>query len=862
MTSLHIDGSTAGQFIPKDNFTASGNASIAYPEFTAFIGNLTQWIHWENHSDEMRRHRKWLRALMYYEGRQLGRIGIDGYWRDVQPLPTDPYYVDNKYRFHAKSVRKEWVRSNGEYMARAKGSSMEYESAARAAKAVLISEQQRLLDPYKKRREANYAILTGNYFRYTWIDSTRGQVIQMPQYESIPMMVGSQGVYCPACDMSSGLDVQEPIPVEEIACPQCGSPDVSPMGGEVVEMPTQTGAIPTKAGQLVCEIVDPMEIKLHLHARSIEDSPYLRRRRLVLKEVIEATYPWLRNRTSSGASSLESSFWFTNELERSAGNSTGSGGYMVSSTGGTAESFDKLHEFNQFWLEPVLYENYIFSNDVTLANEEVIPKNTRLGDIFPDGLYMAMIGPKAILDMRNESKNDHWVHGVYDCISTRIWGDGNDDAVEQQRQRNEVTSLIMENIMNCAGMSAIYNPLKISRNDFSGKPREMTPLRNATLADRPQDYVYSPPPRPVGGEPPMYVQMLDQSMQSAFGSFNAVNGLGDADNKTATGISIVRDSTATLLGDPLELRSALDLKHGMQILKLVQKHASSSPEVAELYLPTLGDHGRYEWEAFLRANLDTQIDITVRQHSWMPRNEDQLRNDILEALTAAGIPGGVYSPAFPPDARLETMKRLNIPFDMDKQQVDTRKQYIEIQKILQVVGQATQQMQMMEQELMADPMAQQELADAPPEAQMMLQAQIDPIMMSLEQVPVEALVDEHIFHIEEIKRWLKTDIAEQVAPIGSPERQAIMAHLQMHVQTKMQDDMVMLQMQMGAQMAMAGGQGQGGDPNAQGQQGGGGNGKPPAKGKSKNNDQGKDSSGGNGKRPSPKPPKQDNGNPQ
>lgn len=807
MSVLRIDSSTAGEFVPRENFNRFSRTPVSFPEFNTFIFNLNQWIQYENYADELRRHKKWLRALMFYEGRQLGRVGMDGSWRDVVPLPSDPYYVDNKYRFHAKSVRKEWVRSNGEYMARARGSSMEYEAAARGAKAVLVSEQQRLLTPYNRRREANFAILTGNYFRYTWIDANRGKMINIPQFESQPMMIGQAGYYCADCDQEGYLDqaVQEPMPIEEMACPQCGSPNVMPVGGQVVDMPTQTGSIPTKSGQIVCEMVDPMEIKLHLHARTFEDSPYVRRRRLLLRDVIENAYPWLRN--TGGYSNTDSNFWYSAELERSAGNVSGNGGYFYSSTGGSPDRYEKLWEFNQYWYEPVLYQDYIFERPLELASGQVVPAQTRLGEIFPDGLYMAMVGNSAIADMRNEAKNDHWVHGVYDTISTRIWGDGNDDAVEQQRQRNEVTSLTLENIMNCAGQSSVFNPLKISRSEYSGKPREMVPLKNPTLSDEPAKYIYSPPARPLGPEPAMYIQYLDQSMQASFGSFSANSGVPDVNNKTATGLTILRDSVDSLLGDPLELRSEVDLKQGNQVLKMVQEHGQM-PGVAELYLPSLGDHGQYEWEAFLRCDIDTQIEITVRKGSWIPRNEDQLRNDMIEALTAAGIPGGVFSPAFPADARLETMKRFNIPWDTDKQMVDTRRQYIEIQKILQVVGQAVMQ----QQQMMADPMAQMQLqqqaANASPEEAMMMQAAMDPSMVALQQVPVEPLVDEHIFHIEEIKRWLKTDLGEQLAPVGSPERQAIMMHLQGHIEAQM---MLAMQQQamMGGGMGMDGGQGNG-----------------------------------------------------
>lgn len=849
MTWLAAD--TAGQFIPSDHYRDFLRTPRQLSDFTPFLQDLCDWAEWENRADETRRHRKWVKSHMFYEGRQLGRIGKDGNWRDITPLPSDPYFVDNRFRFFAKSVRKEWVRSSAELVAHGKTGTPEADGAARAAKAIIQSEFARIWTPPMRQREAIFAIITGNYFRYTYFDPNKGQVLNIPVFQEQPATVGQEGLACYDCGAMSPA-MPDPMALEEVACPNCGSPNVEPINGEMVNIPAQVGTQAQMAGQVVTEVVDPMEIKLHLHSRSMLDSPYLRRKRFVLRDVIEATYPWVQ--FHEGDNSTLTGLWYQHELERSPGNASGTGRAVYGE--GTADRYGRMVELDQLWLEPILYATYTLEKPLELATGEAIPAGVRLAEIFPDGMYVARVG-RAFVDIRNERRSEHWVHGQYDVVPTRVWGDGNEDAIEQQRQHNEISSLVFTNIMNCDAPATIYNPLKISRSQYSGKPQEMVPLKNATLADEPAKYIWTPDPRPVGGEPINYRQMLEQSMQSSFNAFNAINGLPDADNKTATGISIVRDAAMSLLGVPLELKAYCDLEHGKQILKLIQ--ANWTPD---LYAPMLGDHGEAPAQWFAQCDIENDIEITLRPNSHVPRDEAQRRQDFVDSTTVGGVPLGMHSPMFPPDLRPQAAEVFNQPFDEDKQRIHMHNQYMEILAILGSVEQSMMQNQMMGlppegMQLPVGPPPQEspQMQPGAPQGdpnqmamqQPMLQLGIDPMMAAMTVAPVQPDIDEHIFHIEEIKRYLNTDKGKQSFPFGSPQYNALLMHLQLHKQGMM--------MQMAEQMMM-----QGGPMGGEGGEGGGENG-PPAKGKGKEkNGSASNKDGGNipiGKdgRPHPKPPK-------
>lgn len=780
-----IDAQTAGQLIPKAHFEANMRQPRDMPDLAAWLKETTEWIEMENRANEAIRHRKWLKNIRFYEGRQLGYISnYTGRWVDVDPKPGDPYYINNQYRYFVKSITKEWVRSNAEMLVNAKSDDPKQIGKARIARVILQDYQRKIWTADLRQTESKHAVLNGNYFRYTYWSAAAGQMMDMPIYENRTMAMGDPSYYCPACGSEGYLDQTELEMGDQFpTCPDCGADGMEVQEPEQMNVPVQTGSQPIMSGDVVTEVVDPMEIKLHMHARRLEDSPYLRRKRIVLREIIEAAYPWVEYPLANP--SAWTSLHYQEDLELSPGNVSVGGIRADYAEAGTGIN-QRMVEFSQFWLEPVLYGSYAVSKDEELANGTVLPAGTALRDLFPDGLYIAMVG-QTVVDLRGENKGDHWCHGVYDLIPSRIWGDGTEDSVEQQRQLNEIDSLIIENIMNCDAPMTIYNPLKIKRGQISGKPREVVPLNNATLSDEPAKYFWQPNPRPLPPEVPMKSQQIKQDMQSQFGSFAIETGIPDANVKTATGMSIVRDAAVSMLGVPLELKSAVDVRWANQVLKLVQKNW-----IGERYIPLMGQYGQPEGQWFAESDIDGEFEITVRQHSWMPRNELELRNDILEALVAGGVPFGIFNPQFPPDAKALVAQRLNIPFDADRQSADARKQRLEIDKIKMAVDVAMTNM-------------------------------IDPIMFAAEQVAVEPLVDDHMTHVETVRAYLKTDQGD-AEPMEI--RAALLQHLQMHMQAKMQLDMEMAMM-MGAMMPQdqAGGppgqpgagppqQGQGGKNNA------------------------------------------------
>lgn len=838
--NLVIAADTAGQWVPEEELMRNRKAKVNLSDLPRWMHDTCTWIENEHRAEEISRHRKWYKNMRFFEGRQLLKISDQtGNFRELQPGLSDPLYINNLYRYFTLATLKECVKSKGELIATSRNNgSFELEAAARGFRALAVYYQQRQLDVDARQREWLFRILYGNSFRYTYWDSNAGQKLKVPQMEMQDMMLG-QAFVCPACGENDLIPPEAIQSQQDFSCPSCGNPRVDTIGGQPTQMPVQTGWQQVKSGDPVTDIADPTEIKLALYARSLNESPWLQRTRLMLSNVIDYFYPWVSYAISLAGSDM--SLRLQDQLQRSAGNITAAGSYWGYSSEYKGGGYNRLVPFRETWIDPIIYATYVTQRKETFGNGQSLPPNSSVLEVFPDGMYIARVGG-VIVDVRNESKNDHWTHCRYHIVPSRIYGDGADDAVEQQRQLNEADSLWFENIMNCSAPPLIINQMKIARASIGNKPSEIAVMKNPTIMDKPGDYIYQMIGRPLPAEVPAKIQSLKQDMQQSFGAFSITTGMTDTtDTKTASGTAIIAEQARAQNAVTYELHANMEVQHSMQNGKLIQKNGKP-----ERYMSIIGEHSSYEVTCFFKCDLEDDIEMTTREHSWMPRSANEMRNDQLEGLQAGGFPGGIYSPAFPQEARAETAKRLNIPFDADAQVVGERNQRIEIGKMRAAFQSALEMMQSGQMPIpqaidlptvvdqtggLSDEdngaMLQGQLM--PQQQQMMQQGQGQPgqegmMMPSPEQmmgqmaaqqalaaVRVRANIDDHISHIQAIKKYLNTDkgLAEPIE-----FQTALEQHLTEH-------EMAMAQVQMKQMMLMSMGNpamgmpGQGGQPPGQ-----------------------------------------------
>lgn len=746
-------------FIPANTQTRLRVEPVAM-QWISFLDDLTNYIDSEDKPDEVARHRKFERNIRFYRGSQVGYIPVQsGVFQDIPVPANSTIRINNILRYFVDNIVKEIIRSDASFQVAAKKDTIESEGVARLVKALIEDIQKKQWSSSKKQAEAKYAILCGNSFRYSsYSYANSSQMFSVPKVKNRTVQEATTLHVCPECGAAMGEGADPPT---SSSCQECEK-DVQPMGINIPEInvPHFEGEDQYPVGDVKVEVVDPMEIKLNLHSRSLEESPYLRRSRMVLKEYLQGVYNWAQIDETKPDDYTQNTIA---ELERLPGNM--SNGRMV--TGGGNDN--RQVRMDEYWVEPVLYGSYKFPADTKMLDGTVIPKGTLALEIFPEGLYIVKSIGK-YLDIKDGVKNDHWVHVQWNKAPSSVYADGIDDAIEKQKQHNDAATLVHDNLMNNTAPPILYNPQKINRGQWAAKPGFMVPMKNAGPSDEPSRFVHQLEPRELGNE--IHQVLNEQKSDMAMlvgGAFNSMMSGGQAPS-TATGLAIVRDAALSHLAPHLDLKGEADVKMVKQWLRLLKKY-----QVGERAIFNTSDYVELEQRYFNSSVLDEELDVTIRPGSLAPRTDLERRNDVIEALAVGGLPMGVFNPQVPVRLRRLLEERFNLPFDADDAAADERCQQIEIQKLLDMAEVAMK---------MGLTYEQFELQAAG-------------------SVFVNVWVDNHDVHIQFIVRWLKKDKG-----LNAPDyvKNYLIKHIQEHLQAKgqlMSEANKLQQMGMGANPSQA-----------------------------------------------------------
>lgn len=780
--------STSPQAVATDN-----------SNFLNFAKGLKTSVVKEGTSEETLRARRILRAVRYIEGRHLGFISPkSGTWVDVIPEPTDPYYVNNQTKVYVRSLLKEWARSNARLSVDPRDDKMESQGKARVSKHIIELYRDRLFRAVEKHTEAMYAFSAGTYFRKTFWDFTKTEhKDKVPVYEDQNIKVGPDSLFCQSCGYGQTIDAppQSPIPspqqnsatpippgsqspeaesqptipnytddfsvsTETAPCPQCGGEAELSKSPEV-SFPQVTGEKEVVTGDINSYPVDPFEVKVQNRARKIKDSTYLLHRVRIDKDVAKSKFPWakLDNSTDSGHMPLH----YQKLLVSSPGNYNVKDLRTQSSPLG---SDDNTIELAFLWIDPPKYQDFTFPLEgFQHPCGFQAPGGAKALDLFPEGCRLVFCGDE-LVDIWAESKNDVWAAGRYFLMPNTFWGSGIEDTHEQQRQLNELESLLLENSLHAAAPPAIYNPLKISGSSLQGKPRARIPLKNPTLSDEPGKYIEFPQGRQLGVEVFNQIEAKKRDLQALFGAFSVVSGMPDVNITTATGMAILRDQALGFLGPPLELKGEMEVDWAYQVLKLCKKYMTGSRFLK------FGKYSQVEGVWFSQADIETDLVITVSPDSIFPRNSMERRNDLQEAGTAFGLPMGIWNPAVPTNVRQLAAERYDIPFDADQSLAHQRLQRIELDQMKQayqaVIAQGVNPV---------DPMGQPDLRV---------------VSLVASATPPNLLRDDHMVHFEWIRNYLVTDDGLNEDPVI---QKVLELHMEMHLQMASQMSMLMGAMQ-------------------------------------------------------------------
>ena len=760
------DQAKIGRFVPKESLEGQTEANFGQPQgYKDFVWSLIDSVDQDNIQANVARHRKWLTNMRFFIGEQLGYINAAGAWNAIPRNPGDPIYVINLVQYFINALHKDYMRSQAIIDVTARGGRVDMRLASRPGSELLKLVRRDQWTPTAIDRDGKFCIILGNTFRYTTCQANAGQYRREPVTKKVNVEIGGSSYIClnPDCGHVGDLTGQMPegefqqgqdVGVQE--CEMCGGTEIDISRAPQYEAENVVGFEERQVPDISTAVVDPFEIKLPFHAEDVPTAEFLRRERFVDTSKIKAAFPWAVNLMddTSAVNNGESALLMKREIEQSPGNVGG----QVSGFG-TTPNQNRLSRFRQYWFRPEAYRHWRFPEDTTMANGEVIPKGTPKIRLFPKGYYVAVSG-RTILETADEDKAKCWVHNRWEVVPNAIWGMGAEQIVEGNQLYNEIFSLMYEFLMYETDPPIVLDPRYLHRSDWSGRPGSAAVLRQGAPAGGVGAAFAQPQPRQLGSATFGFLEILKGDFQlTSGGAFNTASGLPSTETDTARGMAIQRDQALQMHISRLKRKAESDVVTGTQELILIKKH-----NLAQFYYPRLSDFSQLELQMFDKCDVETDLEIVDRPQSFIPRSALETRNDLLEALTAGGLPLGIFNPAIPRHLRRFAIESFGLPFEAEFLAADERNALLRIHAILEMAPLLT--------------MERPEVA----------------LAVAADVAPVRYRIDDHQIAIDTIIDFCKTDEGQNLDPMSELLINDLITRHKQGQQMKLMEDMASAEM--------------------------------------------------------------------
>jgi hypothetical protein len=197
---------------------------------------------------------------------------------------------------------------------------------------------------------------------------------------------------------------------------------------------------------------------------------------------------------------------------------------------------------SEMWIKPEVYSDILIKGDEETVGGVDLPQGESLANIFPDGLVAIGInGFKHLIGLYAEKTSDHIVSGYYHKQSFSGLGKGVSDAVDIQKEMNDLHSQTMAYIKAHSTPAWYYNQDLITEEQAGniGKPKKVIPVDMKLAPEGMRDINQAVAPI-VPSNPAssvfQYGQQLENFLQIAFQVTNFSDGLPGLNNSTAYGV--------------------------------------------------------------------------------------------------------------------------------------------------------------------------------------------------------------------------------------------------------------------------------------------------------------------------------------
>jgi hypothetical protein len=602
---------------------------------------LADYYYREGSFEKIQFARKWMRNALIFQGyHELEWSEINVAWDVTLQDSGDYAFPNNYYRTLIMHGVRAYVQNAPLIEPVPTNSDQEAEAATKAARTALEIIKKTNKYDYLRVIEALNLRLFGNSFRYTYYSKdTRYGYINSPVYTDVDVLLSPGSRLCPQ---------HGPLEGSFSNCPLCGTPTQPHSDPLLASIPTVTGQVRYPKGEIVTEVVNPLEIYIRSSSYDLWHAPFIIRNRVVDRLALQSQYPniMLAPKGDEGGGEAyavggDLGLIYLQSLADLPGDPTQ---YAAWYERATAAAKALLIEC---WVRP---SQYFFDKELKRR--------------FPDGIYIAKTGD-TLLEARNDSIDQHWTHYIYNPVPGRIWADGDDDIIPEQLKLDETDRLIMRNQGYNAAPLLVIDSQRIDKNEILNDP---STIIEAKSAGRPiKDSFAEVTSQPLSQETWQWrAAHLNDMMFHSRVAPSAVGQHEPGVNTFGGQESMAAKSDNSLLPN-LMLWKVSDETWARQSLQL-----AANNWIDERVNAVMGINGRWEYEKLRGAALD--MDKFVIESRVLPIDPTQ-----QEALSSA-VASGLLNPQDPRVMR-KALELFHLPTELDSFYMDAKVQWKEIEKM-------------------------------------------------------------------------------------------------------------------------------------------------------------------------------------
>lgn len=606
------------------------------------ILGLADYYYREGSFEKIQFARKWMRNALIYQGyHELEWSEINVAWDIVMQDSGDYAFPNNYYRTLVLHGVRAYLQNEPIIDPIPSNDDAAAQAATKAARTALEIIKKCTKYDYLRVIEAINLRLFGNSFRYSYYSKDpRYGYVTAPVYEDKDVMLSMGGSMCLQCGPMEG---------QFAMCPGCGNP-TQPIPPNRATLPQKVGEVKYPKGEVMVEIVNPLEIYMRSSSYDLWHAPFIIRNRVVDRLALQSVYPdiQLAPKGDEGGGEAYSTggdlgLIYMQSLADLPGDPTQ---YAAWYERATASAKALLIEA---WLRPAQY----------FFDAELIKR-------FPDGIYIAKTGD-TLLEARNDTIENHWTHYVFTPVPGRIWGDGDDDVIPEQLKLDETDRLILRNQgYNSAPLLAIDSQ-RIDKNEVLNDPSTIIEVKSSGRGVEEAFKVIESQPLSQESWNWRNAHLNDMMFHSRISPASVgqhekgVNTFGGQESAAAK-------SDSSLLPN-LMLWKTADEMWARQVLKL-----ASENWLDDRVSSTMGINGKWEFDKLRGSALDLdKITIVTRVLPIDPSQQDSM---------SQAVAAGALDP-MDPRVKRKMMELFHLPTELDNTYMDQKTQWKEIEQMKQ-----------------------------------------------------------------------------------------------------------------------------------------------------------------------------------